>query len=344
MTSGGSLPGKVFVAGHRGMVGSAVCRRLATSAELLTADRNHLDLTDATAVNRFFAEHRPDAVIFAAAKVGGIAANAAYPVQFLIDNTLMAVHSIRAAFEQGVDRFLFLGSTCIYPRDCPQPMREEALLSGPLESTNEAYALAKITGLKLCQYYRRQYGAKFTSVMPTNLYGPGDNYHPEHSHVLPALLYRFHAAARQGAPSVTIWGTGTARREFLHVDDLADAVAHLLFRRATEPAEPQALGQPLDDWINVGTGQDLSILELAHLIAEVVGFRGVILTDPSRPDGTPVKRTDVTRLHQTGWRHRIDLPEGLRRTYAEFLQEVRDGRARNHLDPLPANTPHGISP
>jgi len=317
---------KIFVAGHRGMVGSAVCRRLGVETEVLTADRKRLDLTDARAVEQFFAENRPDAVIFAAAKVGGIAANEAYPVQFLVDNTTMAINAIRGAYDQGVERFLFLGSTCIYPRDCPQPMREEALLSGPLESTNEAYAIAKIAGLKLCQYYRKQYGVKFNSAMPTNLYGPGDNYHPEHSHVLPALLYRFHEAARSGATSVTIWGTGTARREFLHVDDLADALIHLL-------AWP-SVGREPADWVNVGTGEDLTILELARLIADVVGFRGEILTDPGRPDGTPVKRTDVTRLHLTGWRHRIALHDGLQKTYAAFLRETDEGRLRNHPDRL----------
>lgn len=302
------------------MVGAAVCRRLRDEVEVVTADRQDLDLTDRGAVDRFFAQHQPDAVIFAAAKVGGIGANSAYPVQFLVDNALMAIQTISSAYEHGVERFLFLGSTCIYPRDCPQPMREEALLTGPLESTNEAYALAKITGLKLCQYYRSQFGAKYNSAMPTNLYGPGDNYHPENSHVLPALLRRFHDAACAGDPYVTIWGTGKARREFLYVDDLADALAHLLVwpEAGTEPA----------DWLNVGTGLDLTILELANLIAEVVGYRGAIVTDLSRPDGTPVKRTDITRLHQTGWRHRIDLAEGLRRTYAAFLEESRQGRLR----------------
>lgn len=311
---------RIFVAGHRGMVGAAVCRRLRDEAEVVTADRQALDLKDRGAVDRFFAQHQPDAVIFAAAKVGGIGANSTYPVQFLVDNALMAIQTISSAYEHGVERFLFLGSTCIYPRDCPQPMREEALLTGPLELTNEAYALAKITGLKLCQYYRSQFGAKYNSAMPTNLYGPGDNYHSENSHVLPALLRRFHDAACVGDPSVTIWGTGTARREFLYVDDLADALAHLLVwpEAGTEPA----------DWLNVGTGLDLTILELAHRISEVVGYRGEIVTDPSRPDGTPVKRTDVTRLNQTGWRPRIDLTEGLRRTYAAFLEESRQGRLR----------------
>lgn len=298
------------------MVGSALCRRLAGHADLVTAARGELDLLDRRAVDQFFARHRPDTVIFAAAKVGGIVANNTYPVEFLTENATMAINAISSAYEHSVQRFLFLGSTCIYPRDCPQPMREEALLSGPLEPTNEAYALAKIAGLKLCQYYRRQYGALFTSAMPTNLYGPGDNYHRENSHVLPALLRRFHEAAQQGAPSVTIWGTGTPRREFLHVDDLADALVHLL----DLPDPP--------DWVNVGTGKDLSILELAHQVAEVVGFKGEILTDPARPDGTPVKCSDVSRLRASGWQHQIELAEGLRRTYQAYLDELRRDRLR----------------
>jgi GDP-L-fucose synthase len=309
--------GRIFVAGHRGMVGSALCRTLDGQAEIITAGRDQLDLMDRAAVDRFFAAHRPDAVIFAAAKVGGIVANNSYPVQFLAENATMAINAISSAYEHAVKRFLFLGSTCIYPRDCPQPMREEALLTGPLEQTNEAYAIAKIAGLKLCQYYRRQYGVAFTSAMPTNLYGPGDNYHPEHSHVLPALIRRFHQAVESSAPSVTIWGTGTARREFLHVDDLAEGLVHLL-----------ALEDP-PDWLNIGTGEDLSILELAHKVAEVVGYEGTILTDPSRPDGTPVKCTDVSRIHQTGWRHRIDLADGLRQTYQTFLDEVGSGEMRS---------------
>lgn len=307
---------RIFIAGHRGMVGSALCRRLNGEADILTAHRGELDLMDRAAVDRFLADNRPDVVIFAAAKVGGIVANNSYPVQFLTENATMAINTITSAFEHSVNRFLFLGSTCIYPRDCPQPMREEALLTGPLEPTNEAYAIAKIAGLKLCQYYRRQYGVMFTSAMPTNLYGPGDNYHGEHSHVLPALLRRFHEAAESGAPSVTIWGTGTARREFLHVDDLAGALVHLL-----DLPEPP-------DWINIGTGKDLSILQLAEKIAKVVGFEGDILTDPSRPDGTPIKCSDVSRLHQTGWKHQIDLDEGLRQTYEAFLDEVRRGQLR----------------
>ncbi len=256
-------------------------------------------------------------VVFAAARVGGIVANNTFPVEFLADNVLMAVHAIQAAFQAGVGRFLFLGSTCIYPRDAEQPIHEEALLTGPLEKTNEAYALAKITGLKLCQYYRRQHGAMFHSAMPTNLYGPGDNYHPEHSHVLPALIRRFHEAKVTDVPQVTIWGSGTPRREFLHVDDLADATVHLL-----QVADPP-------DWVNVGTGVDQTILQLARLVAETVGYQGNILTDPSRPDGTPVKCTDVTRLHALGWRHKIELEEGVKQTYQAYLNEQDEGQLRS---------------
>jgi GDP-L-fucose synthase len=307
---------RIYVAGHRGMVGGALCRALQGTAEVITASRTQLDLTDRNSVDRFFASEQPDAVIFAAAKVGGIVANNTYPVQFLAENAMMAINAITSAYEHSVKRFLFLGSTCIYPRDCPQPMREESLLTGPLEQTNEAYAIAKITGLKLCQYYRRQYGVEYTSAMPTNLYGPGDNYHLENSHVLPALIRRFHDATVEGAPSVTIWGTGTARREFLHVDDLAKGLIHLLGMH----------GMP--DWLNIGTGKDLSIIELARTIATVVGFQGEILTDPSRPDGTPVKCTNVSRIHETGWHHQIELIDGLRQTYQCFLDEVQRGELR----------------
>ena len=310
--------GKIFVAGHRGMVGSALCRRLAaTSCEILKAPRATLDLTQAEATNDFFSNHRPDTVVFAAAKVGGILANASYPVEFLTDNLMMAVNTIDAAYRNGVERFLFLGSTCIYPRDCEQPIKEDSLLSGPLEATNEAYALAKIAGLKLCQYHRRQHGVIFHSAMPTNLYGPGDNYHPDHSHVMPALIRRFHEAKQAGDSSVQVWGTGSPRREFLHVDDLADAIVHLL-----------SLESP-PDWVNVGTGTDLTILELAQLVAETVGYEGEIHTDPSRPDGTPVKCTDVSLLSECGWKHQIELKQGLNDTYQAFLNETDAGRLRS---------------
>lgn len=309
---------RIYVAGHRGMVGSAVCRRLAREGvHVITASRDGLDLRDRRATAQFFSDHRPDAVIFAAAKVGGIVANHSYPVEFLSDNLLMSTHAIEAAYAEGVQRFLFLGSTCIYPRDCPQPIDETSLLTGPLERTNEAYALAKIAGLKLCEYYRREFGVMFHSAMPTNLYGPGDNYHPEHSHVLPALIRRFHEAKIAGADRVTVWGTGSPRREFLYVDDLADALVFLL-----------GVENP-PDWVNVGTGTDQTILEVARLIAKTIGFDGEIDTDPSRPDGTPIKCTNVGRLHALGWQHQVDLPEGLSRTYEAFLSETEAGALRS---------------
>ena len=313
-----SLNGTVFVAGHRGMVGSAVCRRLGEeSVDILTANRDQLNLCDAEQVSAFFNRHRPSHVVFAAAKVGGIAANHSYPVEFLTENVLMSVASIKAAFETGVERFLFLGSTCIYPRDCPQPINETSLLTGPLEQTNEAYALAKIAGLKLCEYYRRQHGVLFHSAMPTNLYGPGDNYHPEHSHVLPALIRRFHEAKEIGDPSVQIWGTGAPRREFLYVEDLADAIVFLL-----------GLNDP-PNWVNVGTGIDQTILDLAKLVAETVGYEGKITTDPTRPDGTPVKCSDVTRLNELGWKHSINLADGLQKTYQSYLAELESNHVRS---------------
>lgn len=313
-----SLNTKVFVAGHRGMVGSAVCRRLETEpVSVLTANRDEVDLCNVAQTRDFFQQQRPDAVIFAAAKVGGIVANNTYPVEFLSDNVLMAVGAINAAFQAGVKRFLFLGSTCIYPRECPQPIQETSLLSGPLEKTNEAYALAKICGLKLCQYYRKQHGVMFHSAMPTNLYGPGDNYHPEHSHVLPALISRFHRAKQNQDPTVQIWGSGSPRREFLYVDDLADAIIHLL-----------GLDDP-PDWVNVGTGIDQTILELATQVAETVGYKGEVTTNPSRPDGTPVKCCDVSLLQQLGWRHKTNLADGLRITYKTYLQELEANRVRS---------------
>jgi len=294
------------------MVGGALVRALrsAGAKNLILRSRRELDLCNQSDVHDFFHQQRPDLVIFAAAKVGGIHANNTYPAEFLYQNLMMAANSIHAAYLAGVERFLFLGSTCIYPRMAPQPMQEDCLLSGPLESTNEAYALAKISGLKLCQFYRSQYGMLFHSAMPTNLYGPGDNYHPENSHVLPALLRRFHEAKLNGDPSVTIWGSGTPRREFLHVDDLASGLLHLC-----------ALKNP-PDLVNVGTGSDVTILELAQAVARVVGYEGEIKTDPSKPDGTPVKRTDMTRMHATGWKARIDLAEGLAATYQDFLAET----------------------
>ena len=313
------LNGKtVFIPGHRGMVGSAVVRLLESQsdAHILTASRTELDLCRQQDVEQFFGDHAIDMVIFAAAKVGGIHANNTYPAEFIYQNLAMATHAIEAAYRHQVSRFLFLGSTCIYPRMAPQPMPEDCLLTGPLESTNEAYALAKIAGLKLCEFYRKQYGVLFHSAMPTNLYGPGDNYHPENSHVLPALIRRFHEAKQNGDPSVTIWGTGTPRREFLHVDDLAAGLVHLV--RLDDPP----------DLVNVGTGTDVTILELAELIARVVGFEGRVKTDPSKPDGTPVKRTNCELIHSTGWRATIDLETGVRQTYACFLEETEAGMLR----------------
>lgn len=323
-TSTPALPGstlrgwRLFVAGHRGMVGSALVRlvRARGDGELLLRDRAQLDLRDAAAVDRFFAAERPEVVIVAAARVGGIEANRTCPVEFLEDNLAIALNVIRSAFRHDTARLLFLGSSCIYPREAPQPIPEEALLTGPLEPTNEAYALAKIAGLKLCQYYRRQYGRLFHSVMPTNLYGPGDYYHPERAHVIPALLRRFHEAREAGRPQVVLWGTGTPRREFLHVDDLAAACLHLL-----ELPDPP-------DWINVGTGTDLTIRELAELIREVTGYTGEMVFDTTRPDGTPRKLLDVSRLRATGWTPRIPLREGLIATYQDFLAARAAGTLR----------------
>ena len=300
------------------MVGAAVCRRLSKEpgVALLTRARDELDLCDDDAVARFVEKERPATVIFAAAKVGGIHANQSFPVEFFTDNLRQELSTIHASYRFGVQRFLFLGSTCIYPRLAKQPISEDQLLAGPLEPTNEAYALAKIAGLKLCQYFRQQYGVLYHSAMPTNLYGPGDNYHLDHSHVLPGLIRKFHDAKQSGAPNVTIWGTGTPLREFLHVDDLADAIVHL-FKIPNPP-----------DWVNVGTSVDISILELAKLIAKVVGYDGSIMTDLSKPDGTPRKLTDTSLLRSTGWAPGISLQEGLIRTYADFLEEASSGSLR----------------
>jgi GDP-L-fucose synthase len=300
------------------MVGSALVRLLRArgDCELLLRDRTQLDLRDTAAVDRFFAAERPEVVIAAAARVGGIEANRSFPVEFLEENLALALNVLRSAFRHDTARLLFLGSSCIYPREAPQPIPEAALLTGPLEATNEAYALAKIAGLKLCQYYRRQYGRLFHSVMPTNLYGPGDYYHPERAHVIPALLRRFHEAREAGRPQVVLWGTGTPRREFLHVGDLAAACLHLL-----ELPDPP-------DWINVGTGTDLTIRELAELIREVTGYAGEMIFDATRPDGTPRKLLDVSRLRATGWVPRIPLREGLAETYRDFLAARAAGTLR----------------
>lgn len=300
---------KIYVAGHRGLVGSALCRKLRAEGyrNLLTATREQLDLRDQAAVNYWFRANRPEYVFLVAGTVGGILANSTRPAEFIYDNLMIHATVVHAAHLYGVRKLLYLGSSCIYPRECPQPMKEEYLLTGALEPTNEPYAVAKIAGIKLCQAYRRQYGCNFISAMPTNLYGPHDNFDPETSHVLPALLRRFHEAAAEGRREAVVWGTGRPRREFLHVDDLAEACLFLMERYEG------------DQHLNVGTGEDVSIRELAELVAEVVGFRGEIRFDPSRPDGAPRKLLDVSRIRAAGWQPRIALPEGIRQTYAWFL-------------------------
>ena len=300
------------------MVGAALVRRFRREpgVSLLLRSRRELDLTSQSAVEAFYAAEQPEVAIIAAAKVGGIYANATYPADFLFDNLAIAANTIHGAWRAGVRRLLFLGSSCIYPKLAPQPMPEDCLLTGPLEPTNEAYAVAKIAGLKLCQYYRRQYGVLFHSAMPTNLYGPGDNYQGENSHVLPALIRKFHEAKQAGRAEVTAWGTGTPKREFLHVDELADACAFLL-----------GLDQP-PDWINIGTGTDVTIRELTETVAAVTGFTGRILWDPTKPDGTPRKLMDVSRLTALGWRARVGLREGVEKTYAAFLAEQAAGTLR----------------
>jgi GDP-L-fucose synthase len=309
---------KLFITGHRGMVGSALLRHAESSPSFspLTASRSELDLTHQQAVFDFLAHNQPDAVIVAAAKVGGIHANSTYPADFLYENLAIAANLIEGARRANIPRLLFLGSSCIYPKLAPQPMPEDCLLTSPLETTNEAYAIAKIAGLKMCQHYRAQHGLLYHSAMPTNLYGPGDNYHPENSHVIPALLRRFHEAKENNAPSVTIWGTGTPRREFLHTDDLAAACFHLL-----------SLDNP-PDWVNVGTGTDLTILELAQLIAKTTGYQGEILTDPSKPDGTPRKLLDISQIQSTGWSPKIPFEQGLAAAYQDFQSSLTSGAAR----------------
>ena len=300
------------------MVGAALVRRWQNEAGVTLLLRSHreLDLTNQAAVEAFYQTEKPDAAIIAAAKVGGIHANNTYPAEFLFINLAIAANTIHGAHRAGVKRLLFLGSSCIYPKLAPQPMTEDCLLTSALEPTNEAYAIAKITGLKLCQYYRKQYGVMYHSAMPTNLYGPGDNYHLQNSHVLPALIRKFHEAKQAGAAEVVAWGTGSPMREFLHVDDLADACAFLL-----------GLPQP-PDWINVGTGTDVTIRELTETVREVVGFQGKIVWDSTKPDGTPRKLMDVSKLGSLGWRARIGLRDGIQRTYAAFLSELSTGKLR----------------
>ncbi|MBL7828638.1 MAG: GDP-L-fucose synthase [Saprospiraceae bacterium] len=296
---------RIFVAGHNGMVGSAIVRHLHQTGfeHLILADSTTLDLRNQLEVNEFFRKNKPEYVFLAAAKVGGILANNTYRAEFLYDNLMIEANVIHAAYQNAVKKLLFLGSSCIYPKLAPQPLQEDALLTGPLEPTNEPYAIAKIAGIKLCDAYRFQYGCNFISVMPTNLYGPNDNYHPENSHVLPAMIRRFHEAKKQMLPSVTIWGSGTPRREFMHVDDLADACCFLM----------QSFNEP--GFVNIGTGEDISIQELAILVAQIIGFQGEIKNDLSKPDGTPRKLMDVGKLHQLGWKAKIDLESGIRAVY-----------------------------
>ncbi|MFN6134114.1 MAG: GDP-L-fucose synthase family protein [Synechococcaceae cyanobacterium] len=310
---------RIFVAGHRGMAGSAICRRLRAGGyhQILEICRSELDLIDPVATNAWFARERPDVVVLAAAKVGGILANASYPGDFLLDNLKIQNHVIESAWRHGCRRLLFLGSSCIYPKFAPQPIREESLLTGALEPTNEWYAIAKITGIQLCRALRQQHGFDAISLMPTNLYGPADNYHPQNSHVLPALIRRFDQAVHDSAPEVVCWGSGTPRREFLHVDDLADAAVFCLEHWQPNPDELQ--------FLNVGTGVDLPIRELAELVASAVGYQGSISWDASKPDGTPRKILDVSALAQLGWQAQIPLAEGLARTVADYQQARREG-------------------
>jgi GDP-L-fucose synthase len=314
---------RIYVAGHRGLVGSAIVRRLEAEGypNLLLRSSKELDLRDQRSVSDFFAKERPEYVFLAAAKVGGIVANSSYPAEFVFDNLMIQTNVIHSAYLAGVKRLLFLGSTCIYPRLAPQPMKEEYLLTGPLEATNEPYAVAKIAGITMCRSYNRQHRTSFLAAMPTNLYGPNDNFDLETSHVLPALIRKFHEAKQNNSESVVVWGSGSPYREFLHVDDLSDACHFLMslsdetFSSLLESPESPAL-------INVGSGEELSIRDLALMVKDVVGFPGELLFDPTRPDGTPRKLTDVSRIHSLGWRNRIELREGLRETYRWYLKQA----------------------
>lgn len=309
---------KLFIAGHRGMVGTALVREAERLGgfHIITATREQLNLCDQHAVFDYLAAEKPDIVIIAAAKVGGIHANSTYPADFIYENLTIAANLIEGSRRAAVQRVLFLGSSCIYPKMAPQPMPEDCLLTSPLEISNEAYAIAKIAGLKLCQHYRAQHGLIYHSAMPTNLYGPGDNYHPENSHVIPGMIRRFHEAKDRGDSTVTIWGTGTPRREFLHVHDLAAACFHLL-----------ALDSP-PDWVNVGVGEDVTIHELASLVAKTIGFTGSIVTDPSKPDGTPRKLLDISTIEATGWSPVVPFEDGLAAAYQDFLATLAAGKAR----------------
>ncbi|WP_409977956.1 MULTISPECIES: GDP-L-fucose synthase family protein [unclassified Bradyrhizobium] len=305
---------RVFVAGHRGMVGSALVRRLASEGvELLTVPRSEVDLRDQAAVFAWFARARPQVVFLAAAKVGGIVANNTLRAEFIYDNIAIAANVIHAAHVNGAEKLMFLGSSCIYPKLAAQPLREDAMLTGPLEPTNEPYAIAKIAGIKMVEAYRSQYGADFINVMPTNLYGPGDNYHPEYSHVVAALIRRFHEARLADAPEVVVWGTGTPRREFLYVDDMADACVHLMKTYSDAGL------------VNIGTGEDITIADFARVVAATVGYQGRISFDTSRPDGTPRKLLDVSRLAALGWRATTTLEDGIARAYQAFLRETGQG-------------------
>jgi nucleoside-diphosphate-sugar epimerase len=316
---------RAYVAGHRGMVGSAIARSLeADGVEVITATRSELDLADQSAVRRFLSKERPDTVIVAAAKVGGIHANNTMPAEFIYENLMIECNLIDSAFRAGVEHLLFLGSSCIYPRNAPQPMAEEVLLTGTLETTNEPYAIAKIAGIKLCESYNRQYGTDYRSAMPTNLYGPGDNFHETNSHVLPALLRRFHEAKQASSEEVVIWGTGTPKREFLHVDDMAAAC---VFLRNLPKDIYAANTQPMLSHINVGTGRDVSIADLAQAIAQVTEFEGRIAFDTTKPDGPPRKLLDVSRLTNMGWTASIQLEEGIRETYNWYLANQEHLRA-----------------
>ncbi len=308
---------RIHVAGHRGLVGSSIVRRLRIDGyqNLLLRERSDLDLRDAASVHRFYETERPDIVVLAAARVGGILANSRCPAEFIHDNLAIQTNVIHSAWQFGARKLLFLGSSCIYPRDCPQPIREDYLLTGPLETSNEPYAIAKIAGLRMCQAYRRQYGFDAIVAMPTNLYGPGDNFHPMDSHVLPALIRRFHDARERGDPEVAIWGTGTPRREFLHVDDLSSAAVFML-RNYSDL-----------DFLNVGTGEDISILELARLVAEIVGYQGAIALDQSKPDGTPRKLLDIARISGLGWRRDVGLRQGIIDTYRWYVDNQDRFRA-----------------
>ncbi len=335
-----TAPETIYVAGHRGMVGSAIVRQLLATghpaSHIVTRTHAELNLTDQAAVRAFFAQTRPQQVYLAAAKVGGIHANNVFPADFIYQNLMIAANVIEAAFCNGVRKLLFLGSSCIYPRLAPQPMSEHALLTGPLEATNEPYAVAKIAGIKLCESYNRQFGAShgvdYRCVMPTNLYGPGDNYHPENSHVIPALIRRFHAARESDASEVAIWGSGTPKREFLYVDDMAAASVHVM---NLPKAGYEQHTQPTLSHINVGSGADMTIAELAESVARVTGFTGHIRFDTSKPDGTPRKLMDSSRLHSLGWHAKVDLPRGLAMTYQDFLTQ-----SLPHPSPPPVHLHH----